>query len=169
MFLHRLREVAWRWRAAPVLFIALMVSTACAIAGFGGSLQLNVTDMQSRELMIRVRATDAEAQVAEIDANGATDLGTGSVEINRYVLQRATFGSSSVVGLFLCSKPCPDPLSSYLVAYWPDQLFTADGELQLHFRITSGQGMAEEITRVITVEMLPSLWRNPTIETGPGR
>ena len=167
MFLERLRQVAWRW--ASVLLIALTVSTACAIAGFGGSLELNVTDMQSRELTIRVRGTDAEARVAEIDANGANELGTGSVEINRYVLQRATFGSSSVVGLFLCSKPCPDPLSAYLVAYSPDQLFTADGELQLQFRIISGQGMAEEITRVITAEMLPNLWRNPTIETGSGR
>ena len=115
-----------------------------------------------------MRGGDAGARVIEIDANGESELGTGTVEINRYVVQRATFGSSSVVGLFLCSKPCPDPVSSYLVAYSPDQLFTAPGELQLQFRIISGEGMAEEITRVITAEMLPNLWQNPTIETGSG-
>ena len=168
MFLWRLRRALTQWRAAPLLCIALMFSTACSIAGFGGSLQLNVTNMQSRELTIHVRGTDAEARVVEIDANGENELGTGSVEINRYVLQRATFGSSSVVGLFLCAKPCPNPLSSYVVAYSPDQLFTSDGELQLVFRIVSAQGMAEEFSRVITAEMLPNLWRNPTIETGPG-
>ena len=169
MFLQRLRQVAWRWRAVPALCIALVVSTGCAIAGFGASLRLNVTDMQSREVTIRVRGTDADSSVAEIDANGVNELGTGRVEINRYVLQRATFGSSSSAGLFLCSKPCPDPVSSYLVAYSPDQLFTAEGELLLQFRIISGEGMAEEITRVITAEMLPNLWRNPIIETGSGR
>lgn len=125
---------------------------------------MNVTDLQSRALNVRVSAQADDSRLIELDSAGDIELGTGSALIERYVLQRATFGRGVAVGFFLCTKPCTDPLGSFLVAYSPDQLFAANGQLDLRFRIVSASGAAAEITRVISAEMLPGLWENPTIE-----
>lgn len=151
---------------ALLLLAAMLAATACGVAGFGGSLQLNITDLQSRELSVLVRGPAADARLVEIVNNVDHELGTGSARIDRYLLQRATFGRGVAVALFLCPKPCRQPIDSYLVAYSPDQIFTADGELQLHFRIEPTSGVVEEISRTITAEMLPALWERPVVEIG---
>ncbi len=152
---------------ATVAALALVVTTAgCAMAGFGGALQLNITDEQIRPLAIEVSGGSADARLLEIDNDVEVELGTGTARIERYVLHRATFGRDVAVGYFLCPKPCSDPLSSYLVAYSPDRLFNPAGELELRFRIVAADG-SEEIMRSVTAEMLPDLWESPTITAGP--
>jgi hypothetical protein len=143
-----------------------VASTACAMAGFGGALQLNVTDEQIRPLIIEVQGGAPDARLIEIDSTGEVEIGSGTARIDRYVIHRTTFGRNLAVGYFLCPKPCADPLASYLVAYSPDQLFDPDGELELRFRIVSAGG-TQEIARSISAEMLADLWQTPTIEVGP--
>lgn len=159
-FAHRCR--------APVLLVVIlsMAASGCGIAGFGGALQLNITDRQTRPVTIEIDGGSAEARVFELETDGEVELGTGSVTIDRYLLHRATFGSSVAVAYFLCSAPCNDPLNDYLVAYSPDQIFIADGQLELRFRILSPDGISEEITRTVNAETLPALWQNPRIKTG---
>jgi hypothetical protein len=157
------RQFSNAWRFMP-LAVAIALTSGCAIVGFGGSLKLNITDQQTRTLAIEVSAGDAESLIFEIDARGETEIGVGSVSIDRYVLQRTSFGSSSTTGYFLCPKPCTDPLSAYLVAYSPEQLFTSSGELELKFRVVRADGTDEEVTRTIAGEMLPALWQDPKIQ-----
>ena len=151
-----------------VLATVLATATACGMAGLGGSLQLNITDRQTRELIINVDGGAADARLVEIVTAGEVELGNGTARIDRFVLHRATFGNGVSVAYFLCAKPCADPLSTYLVAYSPDQLFDPAGELELHFRVVFEGDRSEELTRLINAEMLPSLWRNPTIEAKTG-
>ena len=167
MFLHSLRRVGRRWALALALAALVGAGAACGMAGFGGSLQLNITDQQTRQLGVRVDA-GVDGLVVELNASGDVELGSGSVEIDRYLLQRTSFGSSPATGYFLCAKPCTDPLSSYLVAFSPEHVFVASGQLELRFRIVSADGDTEEITRSINAEMLPDLWQRPTIELGAG-
>jgi hypothetical protein len=152
----------WAGHAALVSFV--LASAGCAMAGFGGSLELNITGQQTRAVVIAIDAGAADARVYEIDATGEIELGTGRATIERYVLQRASLGSDAAIGFFLCPKPCTDPLRSYVVAYSPEQVFTANGELQLHFRIVNAEGTAQEVTRTIRADMLPALWESPRIE-----
>ncbi len=150
------------------LAVILGTASACGMAGFGASLQLNITDRQTRELIINVDGGAAGAQLLEIVVSGEVEIGTGTARIDRYLLHRATFGDGVAVAYFLCPKPCPDPLSTYLVAYSPDQLFNPDGRLELRFRVVFEDGRSEEMTRRVNAEMLPALWRNPTIEAKVG-
>ena len=146
------------------LGVLVWSTTACAMAGFGGALQLNITDQQVRPLAVEIDAGDAEATVYEIGAQGETELGAGPVAtIDRYLLQRASFGNSATIGYFLCEKPCRDPLDAYLVAYSPEQVITSSGELELQFRIEAADGASTQLTRTITGDMLPELWRDPKI------
>ena len=161
-------RVGGNWPRLLSLMVILGTASACGMAGLGGSLQLNITDRQTRELTINVDGGAAGAQLLEIAAAGDVVLGTGTARIDRYVLHRATFGSGVAVAYFLCPKPCTDPLRTYLVAYSPDQLFNPDGRLELRFRVVLEGGRSEEMTRLITAEMLPSLWQNPTIEARAG-
>ncbi len=164
------RECGRRSRL-PILALTVLwlTSAACSMAGFGGALQLNITDGQTRQLTIAIDGGSADARVFEIEAAGEVELGTGSATIERYLLHRATFGSGVALGYFLCPKPCSDPLSSYLVAYSPDQIFNATGTLELHLRVVSASGSSQELTRTISPEMLPSLWENPRIAAGPAQ
>lgn len=150
------------------LAVLVTASSACAMAGFGGALQLNVTDLQTRQVTILVDAGISDARIIELDPTGEVELGTGSVTIDRYVLHRTGFGSSGSIGYFLCPKPCADPLVGYVVAYSPEQVFTPSGQLELHFRIDSTGGGQQEIRRVIRADMLPGLWQSPRIEARPG-
>ena len=167
MLVASLRSGRGAWVRLSVLALLLAATAGCGMAGFGGALQLNITDKQSRELIIVVDG-GAGAQLLELDADREVDIGTGTARIERYVVQRATFGSGVAVGYFLCPKPCIDPLTSYVIAYSPDQLFNPDGQLELRFRVVSESGSSEELTRLINAEMLPSLWQNPTIEARSG-
>ncbi len=151
------------------LTVAVLLTTACGLAGFGGSLQLNITDRQTHELTITVDGGSPNARLFEVQANGEIELGTGSATITRYVLQRTTFGRGVSTGYFLCPKPCTDPLNTYLVAYSPDQLFRPDGQLELRFRVLSEDGSSEDLARTVNAEMLPALWDSPTIEIMSGR
>lgn len=162
--------VRGRSRGLQLLGVAtiLATATACGMAGFGGSLRLNITGRQTRELIINVDGGAADARLVEIVTAGEVELGNGTARIDRYVLHRATLGNGVSVAYFLCPKPCADPLSTYLVAYSPDQLFDPAGELELHFRVVFEGGRSEELTRLINAEMLPSLWRDPTIEAKTG-
>ena len=168
MRFESLASVRGNWPQLLTLAVILGTAAACGMAGFGGSLQLNITDRQTRELLINVDGGAADAQLLEIAASGEIALGTGTARIDRYLLHRATFGNGAAVAYFLCPKPCTDPLSTYLVAYSPDQLFNPDGRLELRFRVVFEGGRFEEMTRLINAEMLPSLWRNPTIEAKAG-
>ncbi len=168
MRFESLRGGRGNWPQLLTLAVILGTASACGLAGFGGSLQLNITDSQARELIINVDGGAAGAQLLEIAAAGEVALGTGTARIDRYVLRRTTFGDGVSVAYFLCPKPCTDPLNTYLVAYSPDQLFNADGRLELRFRVVFEGGRSEEMTRLISAEMLPSLWRNPTIEAKAG-
>ncbi len=167
MRLKSLARVRGDWPQLLSLAVILVAATACGIAGFGGSLQLNITDSQTRELIINVDG-GAAAQLIEIAVSGDVVIGTGTARIDRYILARTTFGNAGAVAYFLCPKPCTDPLNTYLVAYSPDQLFKPDGRLQLRFRVVFQDGRSEEMTRLINAEMLTSLWRNPTIEVKAG-
>jgi len=153
-----------------VAVLALLFAAGCnGLSAFGGSsLQLNITDVQSRDLRIRLSGPDADARLVEITSSGETVLGEGTVTIERYVLQQVHFGQSRVGGLFLCAKPCRRPTEAFLVAYSPDQLFVSDGELRLQFRVEPSVGIAEELTHIISPGMLPDLWRQPVIEISPG-
>ena len=163
------RRVAVRCGAPILLVTALsMAASGCAMAGFGGALQLNITDRQTRQLTIEIDGGGADARIFEVGMEDEVELGTGSATIDRYLLHRAAFGSSVAVGYFLCPKPCNDPLNDYLAAYSPDQIFNADGGLELRFRILSDDGISEDITRTINPEMLPALWQNPRIAAGSG-
>ena len=153
-------------RSAVTALAVAFACSGCAMAGFGGALQLNVTDEQIRPLTIEVEGGAPDARLIEIGTNGEVELGSGTARIERYVIHRATFGRGPAVGFFLCPKPCSDPLSAYLVAYSPDQLFNPDGALQLRFRIVSAGG-TQELTRSINPEMLPDLWQSPTLVAGP--
>ena len=167
-----LRGVAlggYRWPQDLALLLVAGLAAGCGMAGFGGALQLNITDLQSRDLTIRVVGPASDTRLVEIDNDTDTEIGRGRAEIDRYVIQRATFGRGVAVGLFLCAKPCTAPLDAYLVAYSPDQLFAADGELQLRFRIEPTDGVVEEISRTISAEELPSLWQQPIVEIGSSR
>lgn len=155
-----------RWRLALSAAVVTLASTACAMAGFGGALQLNVTDEQIRPLSIEIQGGAPDARLIEINSSGEVELGSGTARIDRYAIHRTTFGAELAVGYFLCSKPCSDPLSGYLVAYSPDQLFIPDGMLELRFRIVSAAG-SQEVARSITAEMLLDLWQSPAIEIGP--
>jgi len=147
------------------LMVLLAGAAGCAMAGFGGALQLNITSQESRVLAIEIDAGASDARIVEIGPAGEeTELGTGRASIDRYVLHRTRLGSSSATGFFVCVAPCTDPLSAYLVAYSPEQVFTADGELQLRFRITAADGSSQDLTRTVTPEMLPALWETPRIE-----
>lgn len=161
------RRLAYRC-GGPILLVVIsaMAAAGCGIAGFGGALQLNITDRQTRQLTIEIDGGSADARVFEVGTEGEIELGTGSATIDRYLLHRATFGSSVAVGYFLCPTPCNDPLNDYLVAYSPDQIFNADGKLELRFRILSDDGISEDITRTINAETLPALWQNPLIKAG---
>jgi hypothetical protein len=155
---------------ASVLLVVLVGAAAgCGMAGFGGSLQLNVTDQQTRTLTIEIDGGADDARVIEIDAQGEVELGTGKVTIDRYALHRTRFGSSDASAYFLCPKPCSDPLSNYLVAYSPEQVFRADGQIELRFRIESADGTSQELSRAINAEMLPALWQEPKIEASAAR
>ena len=149
-----------------LVIILSMAASGCGIAGFGGALQLNITNQQTRQLTIEIDGGSADARVFEVGTEGEIELGTGNATIDRYLLHRTTFGSSAAVGYFLCSEPCRDPLNDYLVAYSPDQIFNADGKLELRYRILSNGGISEDIARTINPEMLPALWQNPRIEAG---
>jgi hypothetical protein len=139
------------------------------MSAFGGSsLQLNVTDVQARDLQIRLSAPSADAQLLEITSTGETVLGEGSSSIDRYVLQQVRFGQGRASGLFLCAKPCSRPTETFLVAYSEDQLFISTGELRLRFRVEPTEGIAEELTHIIGPEMLPDLWTQPVIEITSG-
>jgi hypothetical protein len=153
-----------------VAVLALLVAAGCnGLSAFGGSsLQLNITDVQSRDLQIRLSGPDADARLVELNSSGETVLGQGAVTIERYVLQRVRFGQSRVAGLFLCAKPCSRPTEAFLVAFSPDQLFTSDGELRLQFRVEPSSGIEEELTHIISPGMLPDLWRQPVIEIPSG-
>jgi hypothetical protein len=151
----------------PVVAVsALLVAAGCnGLSAFGGSsLQLNITDVQSRDLRIRLSGPDADARLLELTSSGETSLGQGMVSIERYVLQQVSFGQSRVRGLFLCAKPCSRPTEAFLVAFSQDQLFDAAGELRLQFRVEPSSGIAEELTHIISPGMLPDLWRQPLIE-----
>lgn len=153
-----------------VAVLALLVAAGCnGMSAFGGSsLQLNITDVQSRDLQIRLSGPDAEARLLEITSSGEMDLGQGTLTIDRYVLQQVSFGQGRAGGLFLCAKPCSRPTEAFLVAYSPEQLFVADGELRLQFRIEPSSGIAEELTHIISPAMLPDLWRQPLVELPSG-
>ena len=153
-----------------VAVLALLVAAGCnGLSAFGGSsLQLNITDVQSRDLQIRLSGPDAEARLFEITSSGETELGQGTLTIDRYVLQRVSFGRGQAGGLFLCAKPCSRPTEAFLVAYSPEQLFVASGELRLQFRIEPSSGVAEELTHIISPGTLPDLWRQPLIEIPAG-
>ena len=166
MYLQK-RRIRDRWLLTLALMATVGAGAACGMAGFGGALELNVTDQQTRQLRVRVDS-GTDGLVVELHASGDVELGSGSVEIDRYLLQRSTFGSSRAIGYFLCAKPCTDPLSSYLVAFSPEHIFVASGQLELRFRVVSADGHSEEISRSINAEMLPDLWRTPTIELGFG-
>jgi hypothetical protein len=135
------------------------------MAAFGGSsLQLNVTDVQARDLEIRLIGADEGSRLIEITSSGETVLGQGTFTIERYVLQQVRFGQGRVGGIFLCAKPCSRPTETFLVAYSPDQLFISSGELRLQFRVEPPSGIAEELTHIIGPEMLSDLWAQPVIE-----
>ena len=161
----------YRVRGSLIALFALslfsVAAAGCGMAGFGGALTLNITDQQTRTLTIEVDGGSSDARLLEITSSGEIEIGTGSATIDRYVLQRATFGQGVAVGYFLCPKPCTDPLSSYLVAYSPDQIFNADGRLELRFRIASSDGSSQDLTRLVNGEMLPALWSEPRIAAGP--
>jgi hypothetical protein len=143
----------------------LVVMTGCAMAGFGGALQLNITGQETRALSVLIDAGASDAHVVEIEAaEQEVDLGAGSATIERYILHRARLGSSTATGYFLCAEPCTDPLGAYLVAYSPEQVFEPDGELELRFRIVAADGTSRDLRRTIRAEMLPALWDNPRIE-----
>ena len=141
----------------------LALLQACAMAGFGG-LQLNVTDQQTRQVVIGIDAGADDARVVEVDPAGEVELGVGRTTIERYVLHRTGFGNSAATGYFLCPKPCSDPLAGYVVAYSPEQVFDPDGALELRFRIVNADGSTRELTRTVEPEMLPELWQNPRID-----
>jgi len=148
---------------ALTIVCSLTLLNACAMAGFGG-LQLNVTDQQTRQVVISIDAGSDDARVVEIDATGEVDIGVGRTTIERYVLHRTGFGSAAATGFFLCPKPCADPLAGYVVAYSPERIFSPDGQLELHFRIVNPDGSSRELTRSVEPEMLPDLWQNPRID-----
>jgi len=158
------------WIVPVVMVLALLVTAGCnGLSAFGGSaLQLNITDVQSRDLRIRLSGPDADARLVELTSSGERVLGQGTVTIERYVLQRVSFGQGRVGGLFLCAKPCSRPTEAFLVAYSPDQLFVADGELRLQFRVEPSSGITEELTHIISPGMLSDLWRQPLIEIPSG-
>ena len=158
-------------RTVPVVaLLALFGTTACSgLAPFGGSsLQLNATDVQSRDLRIRLSGPDTDARLLEITSSGETALGQGTATIDRYVLRQVSFGQGQAEGLFLCAKPCSRPTETFLVAYSPDQLFVSTGELRLEFRVELPSGIVEEHTHIIRPEMLPELWQQPVVELTPG-
>lgn len=142
---------------------ALALAHGCAMAGFGG-LHLNVTDRQTRQVIINIEAGADDARVVEVDSAGDVELGVGSTTIERYVLHRTGFGNSVATGYFLCPKPCADPLAAYVVAYSPEQVFDADGQLELRFRIVNADGSSRELIRTVEPEMLPGLWQDPRID-----
>jgi hypothetical protein len=146
-----LARVRGDWPQLLSLAVILVTAAGCGIAGFGGSLQLNITDRQTREPIINVDGGAAGAQLIEIVASAEVAIGTGTARIDRYVLHRTTFGNAIAVAYFLCPKPCADPLSTYLVAYSPDQLFKPDGRLELRFRIVFEDRRSEEMTRMIKI------------------
>lgn len=154
-----------RFQLAAVVAAIAWMATGCEMAPFGGggSLQLNVTDVQTRALSVRVNAADREARILEVGLTEETELGQGSATVDRYVLQRVTFGPQLAVGLFLCAKPCSRPTEDYLVAYSPDQLFSADGELRLQFRVVHSGDASEELSRIIGPQSLLDLWRQPVV------
>lgn len=168
MLLRSVERGGYGWPRVPALLLITALSAGCSIAGFGGALQLNITDLQSRDLTIRVVGSTGDARLVEINNDAESEIGRGTAEIDRYVLQRATFGRGAAVGFFLCPKPCPAPLDAFLAAYSPDQLFAPTGELQLRFRIEPSDGVTAEISHTITAEMLPSLWQEPVVEVGSG-
>lgn len=146
---------------APLLGVLLAATTmtfagACALAGFGSSLELNITDLQTRPLLVRVEAPSG-ARIVESRSSGDVELGTGSATIERYVLQRATFGRGVGTGLFLCETGCERPLDTFLVASSSEQLFAPVGELRLQFRMET-EGGVEEVSRIVTPAMLEDLW-----------
>ncbi len=163
------RRFVHRW-GAPILLVVTLSAAAwgCGLAGFGGALQLNITDRQTRQLTIEIDGGSDDARVFEVRTESEIELATGSATIERYLLHRTAFGSSTAVGYFLCRRPCNDPLNDYLVAYSPDHIFTAEGKLELRFRILSAGGTSEDITHTINPEMLPALWQNPRLKAGSG-
>ena len=170
----RLRWLGWPPSISGILpvvaVLALSVAAGCnGMSAFGGSsLQLNITDVQSRDLLIRVSGPSADARLVEISSSTETVLGEGTFTVQRYVMQRVRFGQSRAEGLFLCAKPCSRPTEAFLVAYSPDQVFVAAGELRLRFRVEPSSGIAEELTHIISPEMLDDLWRQPLIEIASG-
>jgi len=141
---------------------AIALLGGCSMAGLGGGLELNVTDLQTRQLMIRVQAPSG-ARIVETRTSGDVELGTGSAAIERYVLQRATFGRDIATGLFLCEGECTRPLETFLVAASSDNLFAPTGELRLQFRIETDDG-PEELSRIVTPAMLEELWSDPELQ-----
>lgn len=155
------RRPAGRYLA---LLLGGSVAVGCGLQSLGvggGSLRLTVTDMQTRPLVVEVDAP-AGVRVVEV-APEESALGQGRVRLERYVLQRVTFGSGLATGLFLCSAPCPRPMDTYLVAFSPDQLFEADGELRLGFRLVDQEGAGEELVHIVAPAVLPALWERPLI------
>ena len=153
-----------------VAVLALLVAAGCSgLTALGGSsLQLNITDVQSRDLRIRLSSPVSGASLVEVASSGETVLGQGTFTIDRYVLQQVHFGQGRAEGLFLCAKPCSRPTEAFLVAYSPEQLFVSDGELRLQFRVEPSSGIVEELTHIISPGMLPELWRQPIIEITSG-
>lgn len=141
------------------------ILAGCAMAGFGSSLELNITDLQTRRLTIRVQGPSG-ARIVEARTDGEVELGTGSATIERYVLQRATFGRDVATGFFLCEAECTRPLETFLVASSTEQLFAPAGELRLQFRIETEDG-PEEFSRIVTPGMLERLWNDPQLQVGP--
>lgn len=148
---------------ALLVVSSLVLLQACAMAGFGG-LRLNVTDRQTRQVVITVDAGSDDARVLEVNSTGEVEIGIGPTTIERYVLHRTGFGNTVATGYFLCPKPCTDPLAGYVVAYSPEQIFAPDGQLELRFRIVSADGSTRELTRTVEPEMLPDLWQDPRID-----
>lgn len=147
-------------RLLVLVLVALVAG--CSMAGFGSSLELNITDLQTRRLTIRVQAPEG-ARIVETRTSGEVELGTGSATIERYVLQRATFGRGVATGLFLCEAECTRPLETFVVANSTEQLFSPTGELRLQFRIETDSG-PEELSRIVTPGMLEELWTEPELQ-----
>lgn len=156
--------VQGRWAVTLGALVAVGLLGGCAMAGLGSGLELNVTDLQTRQLTIRVEVP-AGARILETRTGGEVELGTGSATIERYVLQRATFGRDLATGLFLCESQCTRPLETFLVASSADQLFAPSGELRLQFRIETANG-SEELSRIVTPGMLEDLWSDPELQVG---
>lgn len=157
------------WRTVPAAVLPLLLSVACSGLGLGGGLELNVTDTQTRAVHVQVTAASPDARLLEERDGEQTELGRGSVAVDRFVLQRVTFGRGLATGFFLCAVPCDSPLETFLVAVSPDGLFAPAGELRLRFRVERADGGAEELSRIVTPAMLEELWDEPLIEISARR